>query len=318
MRRMSRDRARRPRRPGSHRRKEWRQTGGVFVPVVLTSLAALVVIGVLVYVEGHDRSPGLPTEGTDDPAHVHALGLNPGDDSLMLATHDGLYEVPKGTSRSRRIGNGYQDTKGLTVTGPDHLLGSGHPDSGALQAGLPPHLGLIESRDGGRSWEAVSLAGDADFHVLRVVEGLIYGYDAATARLLVSEDGGKSWAERVSPGEISDLAANPESARHLVAATRAGLVTSEDGGRTWDTLGFERALLAWPGERTLYLLGADGQIYMSADGGRSLTPRGGVGGAPAALYADSDGTLYVALQDGAVTVSSDGGTTWAVRSSPGA
>lgn len=315
--RMSRVRGRRSRRPPSHRRKERRQAAGVFVPVVLTSLAALVVIGVLAYVEGHDHSPGLSTARTD-PAHVHALGVNPGDDSLLLATHDGLYEVPKGMSRARRVSDGYQDTKALTVAGPDHLLGSGHPDSGALQAGLPPHLGLIESRDGGRSWGAVSLAGDADFHVLRVVEDLIYGYDAATARLLLSQDGGRSWTERVSPGEIIDLAANPGDARDLIATTNSGLVTSEDGGRTWDTLGFERALLAWPDERTLYLLGADGEMYASADGGRSLTPRGRVGSAPAALFADRDGTLYVALRDQTVRVSRDGGTTWTVRSSPDA
>jgi photosystem II stability/assembly factor-like uncharacterized protein len=277
-----------------------------------------VVIGFLVYVESREDSPGLPTARTDAPAHVHALALNPADDSLLLATHDGLYEVPKGRSRARRIGEGYQDTKGLTVAGPDHLIGSGHPDSGALQAGLPPHLGLIESRDGGRSWEAVSLAGDADFHVLRLVRDLVYGYDAATERLLVSQDGGQSWTERVSPGEIIDLAANPADARHLVATTSTGLVTSEDGGRTWGTLGFERALLAWPDERSLYLLGADGEMYVSADGGFSLTPRGNVGGAPAALSADHDGALYVALQDRTVRVSGDGGTTWTLRSSPDA
>jgi hypothetical protein len=84
---------------------------------------------------------------------------------------------------------------------------------------LPPHLGLIASRDGGRTWESVSLAGDADFHVLRVVEDLIYGYDAATAMLLVSQDGGKSWTERVSPGEVIDLAVNPGDARHLPTKT---------------------------------------------------------------------------------------------------
>jgi photosystem II stability/assembly factor-like uncharacterized protein len=150
------------------------------------------------------------------------------------------------------------------------------------------------------------------------VEDLIYGYDAATAKLLVSQDGGKSWTERVSPGEVIDLAVNPADARHLVVTTRSGLVTSQDGGRTWDSLGFEHALLAWPGERTLYLLGADGEMYLSADGGRSLTPRGPVGGTPAAISADRDGALYVALRDGTVRVSSDGGTTWRVRSSPGA
>lgn len=42
---------------------------------------------------------------------------------------------------------------------------------------LPPYLGLIESADPGRSWEAVSLQGKVDFHVLEARGGRrIYGY----------------------------------------------------------------------------------------------------------------------------------------------
>ena len=45
------------------------------------------------------------------------------------------------------------DTMGLIVVGRRRFLGSGHPD---LRDDLPPFLGLIDSRDAGRSWRAVS------------------------------------------------------------------------------------------------------------------------------------------------------------------
>jgi photosystem II stability/assembly factor-like uncharacterized protein len=154
---------------------------------------------------------------------------------------------------------------------------------------LPPYLGLIESRDGGRTWSVVSLAGQADFHVLRAVDDRVYGYDAPTRRLLPSLDGGKTWVERVSPGQVIDLAVNPDDATHLLASTQSGLLTSADGGRTWEPLGPERALLAWPTARALYVLGASGATYVSTDGGRSLTPRGDVEDWPAALSAGRDG-----------------------------
>ena len=55
---------------------------------------------------------------------------------------------------------------------------------------------------------------------------------------------------------------------------------------------------------------------MSADGGRTLTARGEIGGQPAALLAVGEDELYVALHDGTIKRSTDGRATWTVRSSP--
>jgi hypothetical protein len=128
--------------------------------------------------------------------HVHGLGVNPADNALFIATHTGLYRVDEGERKAERVADRFQDTMGFTIVGPNRFLGSGHPDvQEAQQRNLPPRLGLIESTDEGRSWESISLVGEADFHVLRFAGERVYGYDASNDRLLVSGDRGRSWEE---------------------------------------------------------------------------------------------------------------------------
>jgi hypothetical protein len=132
------------------------------------ALAAFVGAGVLGAGCGGEDSAGV-LEGIasedDGPAHVHGLGINPRDGALLIATHGGLYRVAAGEQEAERVGESRQDTMGFTIVGPDHFLGSGHPDAKGFQAGDPPLLGLIESRDGGQTWRPISLRGEADFHV---------------------------------------------------------------------------------------------------------------------------------------------------------
>jgi hypothetical protein len=250
------------------------------------------------------------------PVHVHGLGVNPADGSLYIATHTGLYRTQAGDRKANRVGDSYQDTMGFTVAGPDYFLGSGHPDVKGLQAGEPPLLGLIESRDGGETWKPISLRGEADFHVLRFLGERVYGYDASNNRLLASSDGGTTWDERATPAPLIDIVADPDRKGHLLAAAEGGLFRSEDDGRTWQALGGIPGLLAWASPRTLYLVDGAGAVYVSADSGYSFTPVGETGGEAAALVAEAERELYVALHDGTIKVSMDGGKMWAVRSSP--
>lgn len=112
--------------------------------------------------------------------HVHGLGLNPKDGSLFAATHTGLFRITEG--RAERVGNRYQDTMGFTVVGPDRFLGSGHPELRDYTSGkLPGLLGLIESKDAGRSWKPQPLLGEADFHILAFAHGRFTGSIAPAA-----------------------------------------------------------------------------------------------------------------------------------------
>ena len=251
---------------------------------------------------------GAGGEGADaDPVHVHGLAVNPADSALYIATHTGLFRMEEGLDRSERVGELRQDTMGFTVLGPDHFLGSGHPD---LRDDLPPLLGLIESRDGGRSWESISLLGEADFHALRSTGSLIHGYDASGGRLMLSGDGGRTWTTRRPPGPLADVVVDPGDTDHLVAAGEAGLLESADAGRRWRPLDAPTGLLAWPTRDALYVVSFDGRVVVSRDGGESWSAVGAVAGEPAALTARDARTLIVALHDGGFANSSDGGGTW--------
>jgi photosystem II stability/assembly factor-like uncharacterized protein len=263
---------------------------------------------------GGDRGGlvGLPTSDPG-PVHVHGLGINPSDGALFIATHTGLWRVGKDQNRAARVTDRRQDTMGFTVVGPDVFLGSGHPD---VRDGLPPLLGLIESRDSGKTWDPVSLLGEADFHVLRSRGKRVYGFDSSNGRLMLSRDSGRTWVERLPPGALLDLAVNPSKLSHLVASGERGLLRSIDEGRSWRVMGQQIGLLAWPSRTQLYIVDQVGGVGTSADGGVTWRSVGEVGGQPAALMARGRQELYVALHDGTVKRSTDGGRTWAIRASP--
>lgn len=251
------------------------------------------------------------------PIHVHGLGINPKDGALFIATHTGLYRLARGESKAKRVGDRFQDTMGFTVAGPDRFLGSGHPDlREAREKDLPPHLGLIESRDAGLTWTPVSLLGEADFHILRFAGDRVYGFDSTGARVMASDDDGKSWVEERPPAPLVDLVADPSEPAHLLASTETELFESQDGGATWRRLGARAGFLAWPAEARLLLLDPGGALLVSRDAGKEWEVVGATGGEPAALLAQSERELYVALHDGTILVSEDGGASWAVRSRP--
>jgi photosystem II stability/assembly factor-like uncharacterized protein len=206
---------------------------------------------------------------------------------------------------------------GFTVVGPDRFLGSGHPDG---REKLPPFLGLIESRDAGRSWEPISLLGKRDFHVLEAQRSRVYGFgsdfESREAGLLVSDDGGRSWDERTTPEGLLSLAIDPANTDRVVASGERSIYVSPNGGRGWRPLDGESSLLAWPTPGRLFAVNMEGVLSFSDDGGASWQELGHVGGRPAAFESESAAEFYVALHDGTVKRSTDGGNSWSVRSTP--
>jgi Sortilin, neurotensin receptor 3, len=270
-----------------------------------------------------DGTPALQSLAPDDPGpvHVHGLGIDPADGTLFIATHTGLYRVSPGRRTATRVGERRQDTMGFTVAGRNRFLGSGHPDAEeADEKALPPLLGLIESTDAGRTWEPISLLGEADFHVLRFSGERVYGYDASGARLMVSADRGRTWQQREAPGQLADLAIDPTDSKHVIAAAVGelvqGLYESKDAGETWRLVGGPVGLLGWPERGPLYILDLSGEVFASPRIGRSLDRVGTIGGEPAAFLAHTASELYAALHDGTIKRSTDAGKTWEVRSTP--
>ena len=303
--------AKRRQAPPPPKRSAWLARGLVGLGAV-----ALVVVVAALWRSSSDGQEGTPT-ADPGPVHVHGLGVNPADRALFVATHTGLYRSAEGESKSVRVSDSRQDTMGFAIVDADRFLGSGHPD---LREDLPPLLGLIESTDEGRSWEPISLLGEADFHVLRSAGERVYGYDSSGDRLLVSDDAGRSWIQVDRPAPLLDLATDPTDVDHVVAAAASdlaqGLYESRDKGRSWERIGNPFGLLAWPARDRLYLVDGGGAVFLSTDGGGRFERRGSLGGQPAALLGQSADELYAALHDGTILRSTDGGATWAIRSTP--
>jgi photosystem II stability/assembly factor-like uncharacterized protein len=208
---------------------------------------------------------------------------------------------------------------GFTVAGERHFLGSGHPDVQGLQEeNLPPLLGLIETQDGGKTWQSISLLGEADFHILRFAAERVYGFDATNARLLLSVNGGKTWMTQSLPGfppePLVDLVIDPADSVHVIASSASALYESTNAGATWRLIGRDAGLLAWPSARRLLLVPPDGRVLVSADEGERWDRLGEIGVQPTALLAANERDLYAAVADGTIVASTDGGATWRVRS----
>ena len=287
------------------------------MPRILRAFAVLVALLLAGCGAGDDAgSPprSEPIETDAGVSHIHGVGIDPADDAVIVATHTGLFRSAPGQLDATRIGDRRQDTMGFTVVGPGSFLGSGHPDP---RDDLPPLLGLIRSDDAGRSWQPVSLLGEADFHVLRAAGRRVYGVNSADGALMGSTDGGRTWEQRTPPGPVLDLAIDPRDGERIVASGERGLSVSRDGGEGWRPLQPDRVgLLAWTEDR-LVLVDATGDVHASDDDGRTFAKVGSVGAQPAALSAH-EGQLLAALHDNTVHVSADGGRTWKLRVRGGA
>jgi hypothetical protein len=273
--------------------------------VVGGAVAAIVVVlaAVLLLTRGGDDTAAEHDMGADvGMAHVHGLGVDPADGALYAGTHYGLFRVPD-SGAPERVSDGMQDLMGFTVVGPQHYLASGHPGP---DDDAPPNLGLIETTDGGRTWQTLSLAGVADFHALESRHGRVYGWNAGD--VMVSEDG-KTWETR-SKLLLADFAVSPDDPDTLLATTAQGLGTSDDGGRTFALVPGAPALLLVSWDDTGEVVGVDqrGDVHASDDAGETWERRGSAGGQPTALVA-ADGRVAVAL-DGSIAVSRDGGRTF--------
>lgn len=279
---------------------------------MLSALAALLaVLAAVVLLSGRDAGSSASDPAASGPGtsaapaefgHVHGLGVDPADGTLYAGTHYGLFRVEEGAVPTL-VGDRVQDFMGFSIAGPGRFLASGHP--GAGQPG-PGNLGLIESVDGGQSWDTLSLAGEADFHVLKARHDRVYGSSGGV--LMVSEDK-ETWDERAKL-PVADLAVSPEDPDALYATTQQGLALSVDGGRTFSLV--EDApllyLLGWAEGGTFTGLDPSGVVHVSEDGGASWEERGNVGGQAGALTV-ADDAVYVALEN-RVVVSRDGGRTF--------
>lgn len=263
----------------------------------------IVLAGVLLTLASGCSSTEQTAPEDNEFGHVHALGVNPADDRLYVASHMGVFrETDAGFER---IADRWQDTMAFTVAGPDHFLASGHPD---MREDKPTHLGLIESTDAARSWRPLSLEGEADFHVLELAGERLYGFNSLSGTLMVTEDR-KTWDD-VLTAPVLDVAADPADPSTLVVADQRGelMEVTVGSGPPRPVEGAPRvAFLDWGGD-ALVGLGSAGEVWVSDDGGSAWQEAGTVPGTPQALTVD--GETWHAASDAGLYSSTDRGATW--------
>jgi hypothetical protein len=234
--------------------------------------------------------------------HIHDIVVQ--GEKLWVGTHYGLWRLDLADEVMATPVDRTLDVMGLTHVSESTLLASGHP---ALGERGPSNVGLLQSTDGGASWETLSLSGTADFHRLTSAGDLVLGISSHDGRLYRSTDGGRTWAEPQQT-DLFDMAIEPTQARNVLGTSANGLQRSSDGGQRF-VLQPGAPLLVFIHWDALGVVGidGDGQIWTSPDAGSPWNRAGRVEGELRALA--SDGQHVVVLAGGRLWESRDRGVT---------
>jgi hypothetical protein len=232
-------------------------------------------------------------------AHVHGLARDPGSGNVVVATHEGLY-VYEGPN-PKRVGP-VIDLMGFTVAGAGHYYASGHPGTGT---DLPSPVGLIESRDGGKTWAVLSRGGQSDFHALTTAGQSVVGFDGVVR----ATADGRTWAEGNLDSPPRTLA-GPREGSTVLATTQEGLMRSTDGGVTWDRVARAPLLLlaAFGDGESVVGLTPEGQVYTSSDDGQRWQATELSAPGAEALHVSGEGNdMEILVSSGRTLLASTGG-----------
>lgn len=259
--------------------------------------------------------------------HIHGLAVDPKDPTvLFVATHGGLLRLVR-DREWEWVGEARHDYMGFTHHPREQgtVFVSGHPQIGEL----PNPMGLLVSRDGGRTWRPLALRGQVDFHAMTIsADGeTLYGWNVMGSPGLYrvsAKDGAWKRLETAGLRDVFSLASHPTEAASLLAGTRSGLVVSRDGGKTWTSAtqqleGASVTAVAYspkdPRRLYAYAVRQDLGFMTSSDGGKTWRATGlflGSEDGIAVLAPSPHGeqTIYMATFTSDLQKSADGGETW--------
>ena len=298
---------------------------------VLLGIISIIVIGVIVSYTSSSQ------ENTSDPKSkllgswmdIHGVGmfLSGTDDTLYLATHNGLFK--KESDIWQRVGSDKSDLMGFSISSKEGIMySSGHPSA------MNGNLGFRVSTDNGNSWIMISKVKDnpVDFHAMtasHAQNGLVYGSPGGGSELFVTMDEGVSWRLLTPPARIVSLAADPLNPDRVYAGTISGLHVSNDKGQQWQKINpnVETGTITGIGftsdGKTMYVfssLDGKGVIYKSITGGEIMVKTQGQITSTGAVFnfaPGRNGEMYATAMEkvssgtaSSVYMTNDGGNTW--------
>lgn len=180
---------------------------------------------------------------------------------------------------------------------------------------LGTHQGIFRTRDGGRRWSRLALAGQDAMNLVRPLGPVLWA--AGHEVLARSADGGTSWRDVRPAGlpglDVHGFAVDPREPRRLYAAVAGhGLYRSTDGGRSFAPVSSEvgGSVMALGVARGGRILAGDTQrgLLASGDGGR--TWRTVLRAQVLGLAIDPREPRRVLATGAGIFRSTDGGGTW--------
>lgn len=274
-----------------------------------STLATLMAFGAAAWLFG-----GTNVLASGPGSHVHGIQFDRGTPGrVFIATHEGLFAADAGNT-ARRISDHDHDMMGFVAdpADPKVMLASGHPAQGGNLGVLRSEDGgrswkriadgvkgpvdfhamtvspsdarrvyglygsIQMSTDGGRTWEIRGAPKDVRVHDIAASGRNPDHLYAATDRgIMISRDGGKTWAPadiRMRPASMVQVT---EDGRVYGYVVGVGLVAAPDGSPAWKVVGASFpdnvALLHLAADpaNTDHLVAADtnGDLLASADGG---------------------------------------------------
>jgi len=273
---------------------------------IVVIIVGIVLSGVvLTYVSANVFKTSLEQENeTYDPRsvfwrHVHGLGVDPEDRTILyIATHGDFYQSV-GDAPPIKVDEQRADYMAFNAPPkPGYpLYASGHPETGG-------NTGLIQSTDGGKTWQHVSnvIEPSVDFHAMAVSKmdpRIIVGFDSAARGLFKTTDGGKTWETLQQPEYIHALAISPFDSNVIMAGTDKGIFKSDDGGQSWTHIGSYTKLkvsaLGFDDNAILFASVDTFGLVSSSNFGESWDKLGNLGLTVTSIAADSQSeVIYVA------------------------
>lgn len=265
--------------------------------------------------------PEEPTNRQAAPAATHTAGrglhwLWIGVPALLvLIAFGAIFQLYRASSRTLTEQTPIAQVNAAALVGfafvaPDHVL-------------LAHASGLLESRDGGRTWEQSALdAAPAAMAASPAGEGIAYVFTEDSVH--VTADAGRTW-QTVSgalPGaEILAAAVNPYVPTEVyVSFAAAGLQRSRDGGSTWEPVATPDddtvvAILVGGVPPLLFIGVESGRVQVSSDEGDTWRAASGavtmaLRGPVRALSGAPDGSMLYAAAHTGLYISTSAGQTW--------
>lgn len=196
-------------------------------------------------------APGADALAEVTLTHVHGLVYSADGKSLYIPSHHGLAIYSAG--KWSKAPGPQHDYMGFAATRKS-FYSSGHPAPGS---GLVNPFGLIQSKDGGKTWTKQGLEGETDFHVLATSyeTDAIYVFNPApNSRMPASGiystlNQGFTWRRAQASGlngEPMGLAVHPQDPKWVaVAASKSGLYLSSDSGESFRAVASGQVLAAF-------------------------------------------------------------------------